>query len=208
MLTAEEKDAFVRSLLGFAHKLALEYLHKYRGRLPDREDLLEELRGAALLGLAKAAERFDPAKGFKPTTYAGPAIRWELLHAMAHHAGNGFNGLSNSRCRNIRIPEVGEFPEGNEAPAPETDLEEASRLRDVAALVREAPDQFGEVLRLRFLAGLTYRQMARRLNCSYEQARILEERALQAIRHRCLAAGLLDVDEIAPELRPEAEKAA
>lgn len=40
----------------------------------------EDLVGAAHIGLAKGAHRFDPAMGYKPSTYLVSLIRGELLH--------------------------------------------------------------------------------------------------------------------------------
>ena len=40
----------------------------------------EDLIGAAHIGLAKGAHRFDPAMGYKPSTYLVSLIRGELLH--------------------------------------------------------------------------------------------------------------------------------
>lgn len=40
----------------------------------------EDLVGAAHIGLAKGAHRFDPSMGYKPSTYLVSLIRGELLH--------------------------------------------------------------------------------------------------------------------------------
>ncbi len=51
------------------------------GHLPDWVDY-DDLISAGVLGLIKAIDRFDPARGVKFETYATPVIRGEIMEAL------------------------------------------------------------------------------------------------------------------------------
>jgi RNA polymerase primary sigma factor len=69
------KDRFVRSNLRLVVSIALRYSH---GRLP-LIDVIQE----GNIGLMKAVERFDPARGFRLSTYACWWIRHAINRALA-----------------------------------------------------------------------------------------------------------------------------
>ncbi|MAH29392.1 MAG: hypothetical protein CL959_01755 [Euryarchaeota archaeon] len=58
-------------------RLAYSEAHKFSRRTGIPYD---DLIGAAHIGLAKGAHRFDPSMGYKPSTYLVSLIRGELLH--------------------------------------------------------------------------------------------------------------------------------
>lgn len=64
------RDELIEQNLGLVHACARRFL--------DREIEYEELYSAGTLGLIKAAERFDPALGYKFSTYAVPVILGEI----------------------------------------------------------------------------------------------------------------------------------
>lgn len=66
----ENKDEFVRENIGLVRLLVPRFL----GRGMDYDDLFQ----AGCIGLIKAADRFDPERGFKFSTYAVPVILGEL----------------------------------------------------------------------------------------------------------------------------------
>lgn len=64
----------------FAHehvRLAYSECHKFSRRTGISYD---DLIGAAHIGLCKGAKKFDPAMGYRPSTYLVSLIRGELLH--------------------------------------------------------------------------------------------------------------------------------
>src|SRR5260370_22510138 len=61
----------VRNELIERHRGFAEYLAR---RFTDRGEPLDDLRQVALVGLLKAVERFEPARGLSFTTFAGPTI--------------------------------------------------------------------------------------------------------------------------------------
>ena len=72
---AETRDPTLRDGLIEAHLNLAEYLAR---RFANRGEPLDDLVQVASLGLVKAVERFDPARGLEFTTFATPTIVGEL----------------------------------------------------------------------------------------------------------------------------------
>ena len=65
-----DREQFIEDNLGLVHACA----NRFRGRGVEYEDLFQ----AGCLGLVKAANGFDPSRGFAFSTYAVPAILGEI----------------------------------------------------------------------------------------------------------------------------------
>lgn len=72
---SETRDPELRDRLIEAHLGLAEYLAR---RFANRGEPLDDLVQVASLGLVKAVERFDPARGLEFTTFATPTILGEL----------------------------------------------------------------------------------------------------------------------------------
>lgn len=70
MTEKESRDRFILQNLGLVHSLA----HRLKGRGIE----YEELYSTGCVGLIKAVEGFDPARGLKFSTYAVPVILGEM----------------------------------------------------------------------------------------------------------------------------------
>lgn len=66
----EERNSLVENNLGLVHSCA----NRFRGRGADYDDLFQ----AGCVGLIKAADNFDPERGFSFSTYAVPVILGEI----------------------------------------------------------------------------------------------------------------------------------
>ncbi|MEM1332728.1 MAG: sigma-70 family RNA polymerase sigma factor [Actinomycetota bacterium] len=73
--TRELRNEIVERYMGFAHHVVNRY-----GRFDD-----PDLRQAAMFGLVKAADRFDPSLGHAFTTFAGATIEGEIKRHFRDH---------------------------------------------------------------------------------------------------------------------------
>ena len=83
--------AFAREHLGLAHQQAQRFAKRH-GLNAD------ELLGPAFEGLCKAAIGFDPARGYRPSSYIVPKVKGELLH---HLRDTGFALRISHRLREL-----------------------------------------------------------------------------------------------------------
>jgi RNA polymerase primary sigma factor len=81
------KDRFVNANL----RLAVSYISKHCNRLA-KDHSIDDLVQAANIGLIRAVERFDPARGYRFSTYA----YWWIRQSVNHYA--------DTQSRTIAIP--------------------------------------------------------------------------------------------------------
>lgn len=117
-MTQPEGEPIPRRQLGRAEREALVVENlllakwvagRYVGRGLDREDLDQ----AAMLGLMRAAEKFDPGRGAKFTTYAAWWCRQSVMRAIEReskvirlpaHVVQALNRRARARARGERLP--------------------------------------------------------------------------------------------------------
>lgn len=80
----DEQVKLVEDNLDMAYKVAYKWIRDYSGRKWDVEDF----KSAAHEGLVKAAQTYNPEKGYQFNTYAGTCIQNEIrmLLRKDHHA--------------------------------------------------------------------------------------------------------------------------
>lgn len=121
MLTAKEaKQRMVQCNM----RLVVSIARRYHGVGVNVQDLVQE----GSLGIARAAEKFDPKKGFKFSTYASWWIQQAVFRSIAYHSRTirlpvHVHNLLNKvrRARQILTQELGRMPT-NEEMADEMDM--------------------------------------------------------------------------------------
>jgi RNA polymerase sigma factor (sigma-70 family) len=121
MLTAKEaKQRMVQCNM----RLVMSIARRYHGVGVSVQDLVQE----GSLGLARAAEKFDPRKGFKFSTYASWWIQQAVFRSIAYHSRTirlpvHVHNLLNKvrRARQLLQQELGRMP-SNEEMADEMDM--------------------------------------------------------------------------------------
>ena len=164
---APPAGALVTRNLGLVYHLARRFFRIARARNIDPDDLVAE--GA--LALCRAAADYRPGAGAKFSSFAGRVI----LHALVR--------LVNGR-RYRWVP--GQLPvngDGRELDPPDPRaVPEAGVALDARAVLGRLGDRDRQVLRLRYLDGLTVAQVGRRLGVSPQRATQLLARALRNAR--------------------------
>ena len=218
------RDEIVEETQGLAISLA----GRFFGRGEDREDLIQ----VAMLGLARAVDRFDPERGIELTTFAAVTIlgdlkryfrdqSWQIrpprrVHDLYLRAQRTLDELTQELGRSptmeeladdlgVSVEAVLEAVEAGglrhlpslDAPASiDEDDSELSRrigrededlgLADgramLPALLRRLPRREQELVRLRFLEGLSQSEIARQLGVSQMQVSRLLGRTLSQLR--------------------------
>lgn len=214
--------ATVERHAGLAAALARRFSH--------RGEPFEDLNQVALVGLWKAARRFDPERGVEFTSYAAETITGELKrhfrdHAWAVRPPRGLQELSlrataaaddlghrlgrsptvaelaaDVGCEPERVAEAMEAWRGYrstslDAPAPgeeggraerlgrsDPGLDEVEHRHVLTPLLARLPAREREVLRLRFVEGLTQRHIAEHVGVSQVHVSRLLVRSLAKLR--------------------------
>jgi RNA polymerase sigma-B factor len=164
----EERDQLVMTHLRLAETLA-------RGFVSDA-DGLEDLRQVAAIGLVKAANRYDPARGVPFPAYAIPVIRGELRH---HLRDRGWP-VRVPRARLTQRPVAVALDEA----VADGDGDAADDRLVVEGLVRALRRPEREVIRRYFLADCSQAEVASELGLTQIQVSRLLRAALEAMRAR------------------------
>lgn len=127
--------------------------HSYQYLGIDRQDLIQE----GMLGLNRAIHKFDPAKGFRLSTYARCAIERHIQRAVAVQRkqlgsanSNGWQNIAeslNSLVAGYEASEVLDFVP-DRGPQPEEIVAQLQQSELMAKLMEELPDTQRKVLRL------------------------------------------------------------
>lgn len=144
---------------------------------------------AGALGLIKAAELWDEARGTQFSTYAVPAIRRAILAAARLQKLVQVPLYLQDRDSGYAPPsmfEVSEAIPDHDAPDPgdlfaEVEDREAWAERVLEAMA-ELPEDCRRVMRARFWQGLTLSETARRLGITRESVRATQRRAMRFLR--------------------------
>ncbi|MBE5815505.1 MAG: sigma-70 family RNA polymerase sigma factor [Clostridiales bacterium] len=185
---------------GFAHEgLAVACARRFTGRGIPMEELLQEARTA----LVAAAARFDPGRGLRFSTYAVPVVLG-ALRALCRRAAPMYVPRAEGRLLAEAYDRDAEKAEArSKDPRLSAALAAAERMRHLTAdpelaalakedgfedrvLLRDAVRRLGQphaqVIGLRYLCGLTQRQVGERLRAAQWQVCRWEQQGLERLR--------------------------
>lgn len=125
------------------------------------EDLLQE----GMLGLWEAAQRFDPSRNTKLTTYAAYWIKKRIITAIRKEKKDSMGST-----------------ELNESITASTDKEPQQQGSETIILPDNMPENEKKVLTLSFEKQLTLNEIANELQISREKARQLKQKGMRRLK--------------------------
>jgi RNA polymerase sigma factor (sigma-70 family) len=162
--------------------LIRKWVFVYRHHAPGYTE--EDLAQCAKLGLLRAAEKFDPSKGFEFNTYAGHWIQGALRASRRTVCGSRDRGIKLVEAASIdRISPSGaayrELIQDDNAANPEDVV--VSRLFHEYAISKIESSRYREVVLAR-LAGATHKEIALALNITPQAVSLYWSRAIKMLK--------------------------
>lgn len=143
-------------------------------RFIGRGEELSDLIQTGAVGLIKAAERFDPSRGTRFSTYAYSMITGEIMRYLRKRRGLITVSLDELHDEGFSPAETfAEYPDA---------FERAEDRIFAEQLISSLPERERELIRLRYYSGLTQREAGRLLGVSQPQVSRIERRALLRLR--------------------------
>ena len=143
-------------------------------RFIGRGEELSDLIQIGAVGLLKAAERFDPSRGTRFSTYAYSMITGEIMRYLRKRRGLCIVSLDG-------ILNEGLFP-ADSVLQRQDEFEQAEDRVLAEQMISSLPERERELIRLRYYSGLTQREAGRLLGVSQPQVSRIERRALLRLR--------------------------
>lgn len=163
------RNCLVESNLRFVLKVVFQY---WSPGLP-----LMDMVSEGCLGLIKAAETFDPDKGFKFQTYAGYAIVQGVIKAVQDHKQYGHESLDE-----IIDNDGSEISLRDVLASKDQQGDETAFYNQIRGLLDHLSDRDRMIITLRFWHDLTLEEIGSRANVTKETVRRIEARALRKLR--------------------------
>lgn len=178
MAPSEESRWFAEHVQ--SHEPALRaYLSRRFASLPDHDDLIQETYSRAMR--AWKAGRITHARGFLFTAARNIAIDLIRRHQRRDVA-----------------PEDTMLALEDERPAVQEQLDQSERLDALVEAVDTLPPRCREVMILRYVEGLSYREIADRLSLSPETVKVHLVKGVRDCIRRFHQRGILDAEKVMP----------
>ena len=207
----ETKDPEVRDQLIVSHLNLVRFL---ASKFKNRGEPLDDLIQVGTIGLIKAIDRFEPDRGLEFTTYATPTIMGEIkrhfrdkgwsvrvprrLQELSSKINQVTDDLTKELQRSPSIEEIAQRLDTNVEEVLEAmesssayssvPLEGGGSGSDDRIVLEEAIRDFSpreqEIIRMRFVEGLTQVEIAEKLNISQVQVSRLLRRTLKRIQEK------------------------
>lgn len=163
------RNRLVESNLRFVIKVVFQY---WSPGLP-----LMDMISEGCLGLIKAANTFDPNKGFRFLTYAGKSIVQGVIKAIKYHNQYGHDSLDE-----LIYDDGSEISQKDVLASKGQQGDETAFYNQVQGLLGHLNDRERTIITLRFWHYLTLEEIGSRINVTKETVRKIEARALRKLR--------------------------
>jgi len=165
---------------------------KLYSRLPrncgiDMADLVQ----AGSVGLLQAARTYEPEKGTPLAGYAKFRIRGEMLDAVRKNAENARLCVS-SMANGAETKGVEDHGSAKRDLSPQSSLLRSERNALIRAEMSRLPGKYRRVIKLRYLDGLTHREIGGILNVNESRACQIHHDALSRLKQGLSRRGLHD----------------
>ncbi len=172
-MTQIEVNALIEGCVALPHYLA----RKLAART--KYSLMEELVSAGNLGLVLAAQRFDPQRGCKFSTYAYRYIQWSMTDYL-----RGLDLLTPEEREAGTTHERYQVPieKAAKVAAKETDVLAWADSKEVADLLSLLGDRERYILREYFWGEKDFREIAKTLKISTQRTSQISRTALKKMR--------------------------
>jgi RNA polymerase sigma factor (sigma-70 family) len=153
----------------------------------DFDELVSDLASAGFEGAVKAAQRFDPGRGFKFSTYVDSYL-YSAMQNQERQRNSIGPSFANSKSGGGRPPktvkpscriDTSEFSENGVNPADHRPVAELSEFEE---LIKKLSKRQKEILRLYCINGLNRQEIGIKMGISRERARQLINKALTKAR--------------------------
>lgn len=174
-MSPDERNALVEKNL----PLATYFARRFRATNMDLEDLIQEGR----VGLIEAAERFDPARGIKFSTYAAWHIRKSIMEAIRSRNDTVYTPKRHQSKKCFELDPG--WDTVDTAPTPHEIMEHDEELAAIRKCIKLLPARDAIVIRLRHginTEKLTLTKVGDILGVSRERVRQIQNAAEEKLR--------------------------
>ncbi len=190
MLTLAERERLFAANEKLAFSACTHWVRTNKGFVERYNLQRDDLDSVALAALWMATEKWNPSRGAF-STIATLAVHSRLKHVLRHHstAKRGF-GEHEPESLDARLPGADSLTLGDTLRAPLSESPERAVLGAIInpvlwQAVEKLPRGQAEVIRLRFVEGLSVQETAARMGVKYNNVSALANSGIKKLRAAC-----------------------